>query len=114
MSFRSRNTEFQLTSELADGIATDAAGVKLTYTPPSGKRARLRAFHWFNNSGAPTVRLEIVRGGLVHVLQEWATSGSDSVAGIILEPGDSARFSVAVAALAGSTADAGLHIEEQP
>ena len=98
-------------NKIVDNAATDATGVKLSYTVPAGKTARLLSASWFNNSGTPTVRLEIVRGGTTVVLRQDTASYREGIE-TALDPGDVVRFNVTVAAAASSTADAQLSVIE--
>lgn len=100
-------------SVLGDGVATDSTGTKLSYTAPTSRRARVRAVSWFNVTGAPTVQLRITRGGATITVEEFTASSLDAVSGTQLEPDDTISFVITAAALAGSTADIAIHVEEE-
>lgn len=96
---------------LVDNVATDTTGVKLSYTVPTGKTARVAGVSWWNNSGTPTVALELVRGANTVVIRSDSASYRE-VLGLRLEAGDTLRFNVTTAAAASSTADATISLEE--
>ena len=98
-------------SKTLDNGATDSTGVKLSYTVPAGKTARLLSAGWFNNSGTPTVRLEIVRGAATIIQRQDTTSYREAIE-TALQAGDTIQFNVTVAGAASSTADAQLSIIE--
>lgn len=89
---------------IADGVATDAVGVKLVFASPAGGSARVHGASIFNNAGAPTVQLEVVRGGVVTVIDSRNASAALAL-GIVLEVDDSIRWNVTAAAAPASTAD---------
>jgi hypothetical protein len=99
-------------NSLGDGVATDALAVVLTYTVPAGRTAKVTQTTLRLNSGAPSIDLELVQGGATIVIYR-ATADRIDQTGLRLEAGDVLQFRVVVAAIAGSTADLSIHVEEQ-
>lgn len=99
-------------SSLVNDVATDSTGDKLTYTVPAGKTARITHVTWRNNSGAPTVDIRLARGGTTYVLKQF-TNDLDAAVGYRLQAGDVIALNVSTIAVATSTADASIHIEEK-
>lgn len=95
---------------IADGVATDTTGVKLSYTVPAGKTARVTGVSWFNTSGTPTVQLQLVRSAATIVIRQDVDSFT-AAPGLRLQAGDTIQLAVTVLAVAG-TADASISVEE--
>lgn len=92
----------------ANDVATDTTGTKLEYTVTSASGARLVDVSWVNNTGSPTVQLQIIRAGTTIVVS-GAMSGLRNIS---LQNGDIVRWVVTTAAAAGSTADATLSVSD--
>lgn len=97
---------------IADNAATDAVGVKATYTAPAGTTARVLSISFFNNSGTPTVQVQVVRGGATIVIRQEAVTFLDTTP-IVLQAGDRLDINVTAAAALTSTADISISIDER-
>lgn len=97
-------------NQLANAVDSSTTGVKHSYTVPLKGSAKIRHTSWFNTNGTPTVRLEIDRGGTVHVVKE-ITASFDGALDIRLQAGDIIQWNVTVLAASG-TADVSFSVDE--
>lgn len=91
------------------GSTVTSATTLLSYTVPAGMQARLRHVTLFHNVGAPTIQLQVIRGGLTLVLEVFA-AGSKAYY-FPLNAGDQVRLQTTVGVASGS-ADAMMAVEQ--
>jgi hypothetical protein len=92
------------------GLSGASTGVKLSYTVPAGRQARISLISAANFNGAPTVQLRITVGGTTVVLSS-GTVAQVSTGGVYLNAGDVADLNVS-ALVAATTFDGAIAAEE--
>lgn len=99
-------------STVGAGLSGATTGVKLSYTVPAGKQARLGDVSVANFTLGPTVQARATIGGVTIVLQS-GTAAFEYNGVVFGNAGD--VFDVNVSALVGASSfDAGIHVEEFP
>lgn len=99
-------------STVGAALSGASTGVKLTYTVPAGKQARVWDVSVANFTLGPTVQARITVGGVTIVLQS-GTAAFDFAGAAFLNAADTCDVNVS-ALVGASSFDAGIHVEEFP